>query len=791
MDALLPNGYRLDSEQWLVPILALALLVIAPSAVGYLRRPSWWSTVALLLKTAAVCAVAFCVLQPTRRTERPTPGANLLALVVDNSQSMQIQPSGDANSRFERIADSLDASAPWQVRLGQDFDLRRYAFDRSVRSLDDFASLLAEGTGSNLSNAISTIQNRFASRPVGGMLLFSDGISADGITTLPPPEFPIYPVVDDALLAVQDIVLTAGSATVSSFELAPAALEATIRAYGLTGRSIVTRLFDETGQPRQSETVQVDTDDFTKKVRFRYRPERTGTTFVTLRAALESDDTDSLELESRTEATTRNNSQQLAVTRTPGPYRVLYVAGRPNWEFKFLRRAIEGDVEIKLDALIRIAKEEPKFSFRDTAIQESNPLVAGFSDDEETAERYDEAMLLVIGGRDEELEPGFPSAAEDLYLYDAIILDDIEAAFFTAPQQLLLRDFVADRGGALMMLGGVDTFTRGGWENTPVGQMLPVYLDGPSSDGAAGGLRGPGEFFEEDDAKFELTRTGKLQPWLRLREDNAADSARSQLVPEISTFSELARTKPGATTFATLRHSGRELPGLVGQRFGKGKSIALSVGDFWRWSMRREKSEEDDLAQLWRQITRYVTNDTPRRLSAQVEPPAALSDPHRIVVTTLGPAFRPSGNAQVKVDVEDPSGKMLTLEALPDSEVLGRYFVEYWSTIDGGYRATVSATAADGEVLDPTECGWTAQASAAEFVQVAENRSLLTELAERSGGQLVPVSELEDFASSLPTKKVPISQVRWEPLWHQPWWLGIAICCLCVEWGLRRWKGLA
>ncbi|HBE67903.1 MAG TPA: hypothetical protein DDW52_07115, partial [Planctomycetaceae bacterium] len=572
----------------------------------------------------------------------------------------------------------------------------------------------------------------------------------------------------------------------------PAALEATIRAYGVAGRSIVTRLFDESGQPQQSKTVQVDSDDFTKKVRFRYRPDRTGTTFVTLRAALQSDDTESLKLESKTEATTRNNSQQLAVTRTPGPYRVLYVAGRPNWEFKFLRRAIEGDIEIKLDALIRIAKEEPKFSFRDTAIQESNPLVAGFSDDEETAERYDESMLLVVGGREEELESGFPSTAEDLYLYDAIILDDIEAGFFTAPQQLLLRDFVGERGGGLMMLGGVDTFNRGGWESTPVGQMLPVYLDGPADvTRASEGLRGTGEFFAEDDATFELTRTGKLQPWLRLREDNAADSSRSQLVPEISTFNELTRTKPGSTTFASLRIAGRELPGLVGQRFGKGKSIALTVGDFWRWSMRREKSEEDDLAQLWRQIIRYVTNDTPRRLSAEVESPQAFSDPHRIVVSTLGPAFRPSGNAQVKVDIEDPSGKLLTLEALPDSEVLGKYFVEYWSTVDGSYRATVSATTADGEILDPTECGWTAQASAAEFVQVAENRSLLTKLAQRSGGQLVPVSELEDFASSLPTKKVPITQVKWEPLWHQPWWLCVAVCCLCVEWGLRRWKGLA
>src|SRR5256885_11023024 len=38
-----------------------------------------------------------------------------------------------------------------------------------------------------------------------------------------------------------------------------------------------------------------------------------------------------------------NNSTVLAVDRGHGPYRILYVAGRPNWEFKFLNRAAQED----------------------------------------------------------------------------------------------------------------------------------------------------------------------------------------------------------------------------------------------------------------------------------------------------------------------------------------------------------------------------------------------------------------------------------------------------------------
>ncbi len=64
------------------------------------------------------------------------------------------------------------------------------------------------------------------------------------------------------------------------------------------------------------------------------------------------------------EQTSANNSRLVVVDQGDGPYRVLYVSGRPNWEFKFLSRAIEEDEQVQLVGLIRIAKRQPKFDFR-------------------------------------------------------------------------------------------------------------------------------------------------------------------------------------------------------------------------------------------------------------------------------------------------------------------------------------------------------------------------------------------------------------------------------------------
>ena len=48
------------------------------------------------------------------------------------------------------------------------------------------------------------------------------------------------------------------------------------------------------------------------------------------------------------EATMANNQRALVVDRGGGPFRILYVCGRPNWEFKFLRRALESDDQLEL-----------------------------------------------------------------------------------------------------------------------------------------------------------------------------------------------------------------------------------------------------------------------------------------------------------------------------------------------------------------------------------------------------------------------------------------------------------
>ncbi|MDR3690810.1 MAG: VWA domain-containing protein [Fimbriimonas sp.] len=72
---------------------------------------------------------------------------------------------------------------------------------------------------------------------------------------------------------------------------------------------------------------------------------------------------------------------------------------------------------------------------------------------------------------------GIPSKAEDLQVYDALILNDINADDFTPSQMKLFESAVRDSGIGLAMVGGENSFLPGGYYGTPIADALPVDLN--------------------------------------------------------------------------------------------------------------------------------------------------------------------------------------------------------------------------------------------------------------------------------------------------------------------------
>jgi hypothetical protein len=279
-----------------------------------------------------------------------------------------------------------DKAAPWQLKLEENFQVRRYLFDTRLQSTRDYSELAFDGRATALASALKTIRERYEGQPLAGVLLLTDGNAtdlADGVidaTGLPP----VYPVVIGSDEAVKDIAVQKVATSQTAFEDAPVTIQGEVSAAGFAGETITAQLVDvssvtnaatstNTAAPAvkliASQSIKAPRDGETAPFRFQIKPERPGLTFYQLRVASGSN---------TNEATLANNSRTLIVDRGRGPYRILYVSGRPNWEFKFLNRALAEDDQVQLVGLIRVARREAKFEFRGRAGESSNPLFRGF-----------------------------------------------------------------------------------------------------------------------------------------------------------------------------------------------------------------------------------------------------------------------------------------------------------------------------------------------------------------------------------------------------------------------------
>jgi uncharacterized membrane protein len=809
------SGLYLSAPEWWIAAAVVGAVALLVLFFAYRAAPVETRTRAACgsLKFLGISVLALCLLEPLWSGQKARPGANYLLVVADNSQGLQIKDADESMTRGEKLRELLASpESSWQQKLEETFQVRRYAFDSRLQPVKHFGDLNFNGRATALGSSLQTIAERYRGQPLAGVLLFTDGNATDLPDGLPdwagfPP---IYPVVVGREKDLRDLAIQNVHVSQTAFEDAPVTVIATVKATGFPGQTIVAQIIEtsesgatnhvsaaasgpvppnaagtpspakETILQEQKQKVPRNTD--TVSFRFQFRPARGGISFYRVAVSHEVHDGPPGRW---TEATPANNSQLFVVDRGRGPYRILYIGGRPNWEFKFLNRALEDDDEIELVSLIRVANREPKFEFKGRTGESSNPLYRGFDKSDEATERYDQPVLRRLNARDElELRDGFPKSAEDLFAYHAVVLGDIEAGFFSHDQMQLLHRFVSERGGALLMMAGQHSFQAGDYQRTPVADLLPVYLDRVDEPAGSSGYT------------LDLTREGWLQPWARLRGSRGEEEARLDAMPPLVVLNRVRNAKPGASViYKASDDAGREYPALVVQRYGAGRSAALLVGDMWRWGFRNEALHED-LIKSWRQFFRFLVSDVPVRLELQAAPIAG--DPNsavRLQVRARDKQFLPLDNASVRLTIQ-PMGKMagasaepIVLQTEPALSEPGLYEATYIPRETRGYLAQAVALDATASEIGQAENGWAADPAAEEFRSLKPNRALLEAIAKNTGGEVV--ENLDKFARQLPYRNVPITETWTFPIWHTPLLFLFALGCFVAEWGLRRWKGLA
>lgn len=774
---------------------AVALLAVCCGLTLWCYRRAAGSLAAqwlpLCLKGVAFLLLLACVVDPLASGVVAKPGANLVAILVDETASMIIADAPGESTRGEQLHTALQSDeGGWQTSLRRDFTLAHYRQQsRLLPWTGDADTLTFNAAGAEATRVCEQLHRRLADKPVAGVLWFTDGLlpaeSNETVRGTNDYAGPIYPVIVGTSDRLRDVGIDSVQVSQSPFEDAPVTVLTQVAHRGCNGETLAVRVVTATGEVLSKQQASVTDDAGTQGFRLQLPGGKPGLSFYTIEAGVVQADG---EIGSENDTTDINNRKTIVVDRGRERQRVLYVSGRPNWEYKFLQRAIADDPQVQLSALIRIANREAKFDFRGRDGQSSNSLFRGFQADHDAeTERYDEPVFVRLNMKDaEELRQGFPATAEELFRFDAVIIDDLEAAFFTTGQQKLLSEFVTQRGGSLLMTGGRDTLSLGGYRRTQIGELLPVWLDvnrGSTASDAANTTQA---------WRWELTREGRLEPWVRLRTEHAQEQARRAAMPAFQIVSRVGQPKPGATVLAQLLAAdGSTQPALVTQRLGNGRTAVLTTGDTWRWAM-RAVDEHDDAGRAWRQTLRWLVADVSERVSIDLAAaseygPAAV----RATVRVRNKSFQPTADAAVKLTWSHADHADIELTARPTEDALGEYAVEFLPPIDGGWTVTASAIDnADEEFVQTATAGWVADGMASEFSRLTPNHALLERIARESGGRVLTLEELPDFVDELPTTAVPITEPLTWSIWHQPWVFMLIVGCLAGEWGLRRWRGL-
>ncbi|MGE3840268.1 MAG: glutamine amidotransferase [Vicinamibacterales bacterium] len=729
------------------PMLAAALLVVAALAwrAGWWAGrhagspPSVWRRATLVsLRAATLLLFVTLLMQPVRLLPDPTARGTFVVL-LDASRSMALRDAGGA----ERLASAVEAIrnsvAP---ALDGRFALQIVTFGDQARqvSLDDLHNLSAGDATTDVARALDFVSRRASSEPLAGALLVSDGgfvLPADAAVESFPVPLNVLGVGDAHVVRDQEVrqVTVGDSSTVG----ATIDVTATVASTGFAGQPVEVRLLAN-GSPLDVRRVTA-TDGVPTELVFRVAPDATVATRYTVEVAKQEG-----------ELTTDNNSRTVLVPPPGRARRVLVLEGAPGFEHSFLKRALDRDPALEVDAVIRKG-----------------------SNDAGSETFYVQASSKRANG----LSTGFPGTRRELFAYDAVVLANIDVDALTTEQLQQLSDFVGERGGGLLVLGA-RTLEAEGLSGTMLEELLPVAVsDRQAPDTLRAGFKGEG-------AKgITLTNEGQRHPVMRLGATTAETKAKWAALPTLPAIASVGGARPGATVLAwTPEPAGLSRPLVVVQRYGRGRVLAFSGEAAWRWRMMLPSSDQT-YSTFWRQATRWLAQSAPEPVSVQNR----VLAPHEVEVTVeaRNAEFEAVRDADVRLTIDGIDEGPVQVAASPVPGTNGVYRASV-RVPEGVSRVAVEARARAAD-LGRVDAWVLSGPNQDELTSPARDDAQLTRLATRFGGQLVRDDALADVVRSSRAGSGPGAMIQ-QDVWHTPWLLGTLILLLTGEWALRRKWGL-
>ena len=720
-----------------VVLLALAWAAYRSPARRMADTPRRWL---FGVRCAFIIVLMFVLGAPALRVPNPREGAVFIPVLTDTSQSMSICDSGYGDPPQSRLQAAQQLLAG-QLLRGLERHARTvvYSFHDRAERAPVPETLQPVGVRTDVLRAVRDVDADLRGVPVASVVLLTDGCRnaggglEDAAHVLQARGVPLHVVGLGDPDQPRDYEVFRAAAPRRVRSNTEVAVRAIVRHTDFS-EAFELRLVRD-GTRLLSKRVQPKPGSDSTAVQLLFTPDHEG--HAVYKLEVPADDRETI---------TENNTREFTIDIEDDRLPVLYIEGSPRLEYRFLRRALFRDPNFRLVGLLRLAND--RF------------YVQGAHSDE----KY--------------LAQGFPDSAERLFAFQAVILGDVEASCFTAEQLELLGTFARERGGGVLMLGGVSSFGRGQYAATPVADMLPVRIS--PSDG----------MYADDDIRAVPTPEGLEHPVMRLAPDPDANRRLWGDLPDLIGITPVAGVKPGATTLL-VRHDDHQ-PVLVCQRYGRGRVAAFTSGGSWYWQVSMPASNEIH-EKFWKQLVRWLAAGASQQLSADVlQTIVGHGEPVYIRATALGRDLRPVNDAAVLASITDPFGNVETVPLGWVLEQEGVYQCRYVPGQEGDYVVSVHV---DGWPIEPVGTGFLVAEPQTEFTNASLKEAGLRAMAEATGGGYFTVDDVDDLVDAVRHDVVTARFMDVEPrqleMWHCPFLFALLLTMVTTEWGLRRKAGLA
>ncbi|MEI8386942.1 MAG: glutamine amidotransferase [Verrucomicrobiota bacterium] len=497
---------------------------------------------------------------------------------------------------------------------------------------------------------------------------------------------------------------------------------------GLAGQTVAVELWQD-GHLQSEKPVSFNEDEQTRSAAFAVSHDKPGTVQYEIRVNDPAADKEA------------RSHPFLIEVMEPGN-RVLYVQNALGFDFKFLRKAIAGDRNLKLSAFVRWADGRL-------------------------------AMLDSSGGQAEGAADFSPKALANCAV---VILGDLAPDALSAENAAALRDFV-DRGGGLVLLGGPNLFTSGDLAAGPLAAAIPVGLPAP---------------YREGKFPVRITETGLHHPVF------GPLFAQVKEFPPLLTCNVANTVAPASEVLMEAEEGGTSRPLVVGMRFGQGRTVAVLTDTLWRWRLAASgwSADRSPYDTFWSQLMDWlIPKEQDKQNGSRIELFTERTnyllgerpEVRAIVRTPVSGAPLP---ATLPLRIRTPDDKVFdyvlkaaTLQT-PGGKPVNGYRAEVDPNMPGVFLAQSSATLDGTEASNETR--FVVSRPPTEITGKPANRALLQQIAESTGGKFLAMEDWDAWSRDLHFKQQQFSRVRLEDLWNNPLLLGFLLLLIVAEWVIRK-----